>query len=581
MLKKLLISASLLAAISPALAQSVQQAGSVSRNHIPVWNTNGVIADGGSSADSPISSIGVTNNGGSGFCVSSDRQSAAGRNQLCFGAATAGPATITLQNFGTAAPQVLNFVINGTVFPFPGSLASITIGSTPVIGGTNNNCLSITAGIVGQVNCAILASGTTGSGAIVLAGSPTLSGTIGGSLTSSGNQLWNGTATFGNNLLVNGTNSPASSSNQTVVMGTVSPPVLTNTGQAWLFNSAASGANLQGNGSNFDIMILNAAGSIIMQVATGTQNPTFPGVPVLSGLGSASCVNGLALDSSNRMITVSCPGAASSIQIGTTTVLSGTANDLLYNNAGVLGNTGITNFLTAGTGITISGTTNATVALTTPVSSANGGSGNSSPTAHTIPINEGSGSQNNTGTGSKGQAILSNGAADPSFQSGPWTLINTLTASNSTALQDTSSLTSAYAEYEIVIEDMISATNAVSCEIQVHSGGTFQSTTYVSGYLVGNGSTASSANSTTFIPCSAGATMSNTAPMIAIFRVNNPSAAVTLKPWTGFGESFACAVVCATTFGGYWNNSAAVDGFQIVMSSGNITSGKVKVYGRL
>ena len=78
MLKKLMVSAALLLAV-PAYAQNVQQSGSVTRNHIPVWNTSGVIADGGSSADSPITSMGVTNNGGS-VSVSQLRASVSSRS---------------------------------------------------------------------------------------------------------------------------------------------------------------------------------------------------------------------------------------------------------------------------------------------------------------------------------------------------------------------------------------------------------------------------------------------------------------------------------------------------------------------
>jgi hypothetical protein len=580
MLKKLLLLASLLLPIS-AFAQSVQQSGSVTRNHVPVWNTSGVIADGGSSADSPITSLGVTNNGAAGFCVNSDRQSAAGRNQLCFGAQTSGPATISLQNFGTAAAQGINFVINGTVFPFPASLATITVGSTPVIGGTNGNCLIITAALVGQQNCAVLLSGTTGTGAIVLQNSPTLAGTIGGNLSWSGNQTWTGTATFSNDLLVNGTTSPASASGQTIVMGTVSPPVLANTGQAWLFNSAATGANLQGDGSTFDITILNAAGSVIMQVPTGTVNPAFPGVLTLSGLGSGSCVNGLGLDSSNRTITVSCPGAASSIQVGTTSILSGTANDLLYNNAGTLGNAGIATFLTGGTGITITGTTNATVALTTPVTAANGGSGNSSPAAHTIPINEGSGSQNNTTAGTTGQAILSNGAGvDPSFKSGPWTLINTLNAASSTSLQDTTSLTSAYNDYEIVFENLIPATTSQPFELQVHASGAFQTTGYITEAQANNSGAASFAQVTTYIFLMS-SLQSATAPGISgSCRLFGPLTAA-IRKWTcsTSGQSGSSEITVLSS--GFWNSATTIDGFQLLFTSGNITSGTAKVYGRL
>jgi hypothetical protein len=131
----------LLAAIvawsTPAMAQSVQQYGTVTPNHVPAWITGGVIIDSGSSADSVITSFGVTNNGGSGICVNSDRATAAGRNQLCFSAATSGPATISLQNLGTASPQTLQFLINGV----PSTPVLIPVGAPAghiVAFGTSN-----------------------------------------------------------------------------------------------------------------------------------------------------------------------------------------------------------------------------------------------------------------------------------------------------------------------------------------------------------------------------------------------------------------------------------------------------------
>ena len=152
MLKKLLLLSALLA--SPAFAQSVQQSGNVTRNHIPVWNTSGVIADGGSSADSPISSIGVTNNGGAGFCVSSDRQVAAGRNQLCFGASTAGPAVISLQNYGTATPQNLQFVINGTPVTIPTGGQAFALENPPFV-ANHASCFVSSAGVLQDCGVAI------------------------------------------------------------------------------------------------------------------------------------------------------------------------------------------------------------------------------------------------------------------------------------------------------------------------------------------------------------------------------------------------------------------------------------------
>src|SRR6266851_8252041 len=146
MLKKSLLLA-LLLVTSSAFAQNVQQSGTVTNKHIPYWVTSGVIADSGSATDSFISSIGVTNNGGAGFCVSSDRQSAAGRNQLCFGASTAAPATISLQNYGTAAVRNLQFVINGTPVTIPTGGGTFIFGNAP-FGVTHVPCFSSIAGVV-------------------------------------------------------------------------------------------------------------------------------------------------------------------------------------------------------------------------------------------------------------------------------------------------------------------------------------------------------------------------------------------------------------------------------------------------
>ena len=72
MLKKLAVLLAFLAPL-PAVAQSVQQSGTVTRLHLPYWVSSGVVADGGTSADSPISSIGATGEGTPAICASSQR----------------------------------------------------------------------------------------------------------------------------------------------------------------------------------------------------------------------------------------------------------------------------------------------------------------------------------------------------------------------------------------------------------------------------------------------------------------------------------------------------------------------------
>jgi hypothetical protein len=151
-MKKILLGAAALLWAVPALAQ-VQQSGTVTARHPAYWVTSGAIGDPGGATDSALSSLGVTNEGGAGLCVSSQRASAAGRQQLCLSAGTLTGATISLTNLGTAPSAPLSFVINGISYPFPGALSTITVGTTPVTGGTNGTCLYVNAGVVGNQTC--------------------------------------------------------------------------------------------------------------------------------------------------------------------------------------------------------------------------------------------------------------------------------------------------------------------------------------------------------------------------------------------------------------------------------------------
>ena len=134
---------------SAASAQSyIYQSGNVTPNHAVRWITNGIVGDGGTAANGFLSSIGVLAQGPA-IC----QQSAAPPspyNQLCLGVNTAGAATISLQNYGGAAAQNLNFVINGVTYPFPQSLNSLVIGGTAIINcSTNGYGLYNNSGILG------------------------------------------------------------------------------------------------------------------------------------------------------------------------------------------------------------------------------------------------------------------------------------------------------------------------------------------------------------------------------------------------------------------------------------------------
>lgn len=574
-MKRSLVIAAALVLATNVHAQSVQQSGSVTPNTSPVWSGTGIIKGGNTATDSPLTTFGVTRDAIDALCVSSDRVSAVGRNQLCFQAGTSGPAKISLQNYGTANAQALEFIINGTVYPFPGALASLIINSTPVTGGINGDCLTVAGGILSQTGCSILTAGTTGTGSIVLNNSPTLAGTIGGNLVFSGSETFTNNISFTSSLIVNGIATPASAVGNTVLLGTVSAPTLTNTGQAFLFNTSIGGATLQGDGSSFDISLVNKNGGVAAEVPTGTTTFQMPGAVIMSGLSSGSCTSGIGLNSSNQAITVSCPGAASSVQVGTTTIASGTTGNVLYNNGGTLGNETIASILTAGTGIAVTGTTNATIAL--------GGT----TTAHGVALWEGGGSNlGNTGAGTTGQALISQGgSADPTYIGGARVLLATLSASSSATLSDTTHVTSAYNEYILVFENILPATNNNFCEIQVHSNSSFQTTGYLTSIVYFGAGASSVANPTTYIPCGAnnGTLANSSSGLSGEITLYNASQTSSPKMWTGnFAFFNTSSLINASVGGGIWNGgNTAIDGFQVLMNSGNIASGTVKLYGRL
>ena len=153
-------------------------------------------------------------------------------------------------------------------------------------------------------------------------------------------------------------------------------------------------------------------------------------------------------------------------------------------------------------------------------------------------------------------------------------LINTMVANNSAVLQDLSSFGFAYNEYSIVFENIVPATNAVSFELQVQSGGTFQTAGYLN----------SAGGLTNCIDILQAATLSNTAGVgfsgsLTLFGA--PSATPP-KQARGSGSYLnSAAGVSNANCNGWWTTAAAITGMRFQMSAGNISTGTVKVYGSL
>ncbi len=246
--------------------------------------------------------------------------------------------------------------------------------------------------------------------------------------------------------------------------------------------------------------------------------------------------------------------------------------------------------IAAGTGINVSGTCTitsigtCTINLTTPVSAANGGTGVASPTANTVPINQGASAQTSIAL-TKGQCLAGDGSSVPTAATGCRVLLGTYTASASATLSDATIFsTTTFSDYEIVFENILPATlSSNQLQLQVFSGGAYQTTGYLSGATWQNASAAVGAvQSTTFIGigASSGTIGAYVSPGInGTLRVHQPAATTQPKAWYGSIAIFTSSFGSPNQIGGMWNSNGAVTGFRIQMGTGNITSGVMKVYG--
>lgn len=199
------ICASLIALLllgSNAIAQSVQQSGTITPGHPARWISNGVVGDAGTAASGSLTGLGVTAQG-PGICQNSAPITGP-YNRLCLSVSTAADAVISLQNFGGAAAQSLKFTVNGISYTLP-SAFGLTVGTTTISGGTNGGPLYNASGLLengtrtGNTTAFATANGTLtnghcvsidSNGNFVDAGGTCTTGGGGGTVTSAtANQL--------------------------------------------------------------------------------------------------------------------------------------------------------------------------------------------------------------------------------------------------------------------------------------------------------------------------------------------------------------------------------------------------------
>jgi len=153
-----------------------------------------------------------------------------------------------------------------------------------------------------------------------------------------------------------------------------------------------------------------------------------------------------------------------------------------------------------------------------------------------------------------------------------WEYIETLTASSSASLT-TSAFTSTFDDYAFVFSNLTPATDGVSLNATVESGGSFQATTYLNATAP---TTSIDISTATLISNSAGKGVSGT---IFLTNVNSTSVNKILGGRL-IVTTQTSLVPASVNVSGYWNGGqGAVTRMRWQTSSGNLGAGIIKVFG--
>lgn len=366
-MRKILVLLAILAAF-PVQAQ-VLQSGTVTPGHVTVWAGNGLVKDGGTAANGFITSLGVVNNGGPGICTQSAASTSAGYNQLCLSASTSAAAVISLQNYGTASAQNLQFVVNGTVITLPtGGGTTIPSITAPLV----NNNLICADGTTGA-----LKGCTTGTNGQLLVGATSAVPTwvsASGDVTSISAS---GTFVIGK---INGVTFPATPS-----IGTAPYISATNTVTYGIIPAAAGG--------------------------TGVSNPTAHGILIAQGTGAMTTVSSASIN-----LCLLSQGAGSDPIFGSCASGSGSAagsnTQIQYNNSTALAGSANLTWVSPALTIGVNASATGQVVL------ANGGALGTSVTIQNLGTTSAWNFNLPTGAGTSGQPLLSGGGGASSMTFG-------------------------------------------------------------------------------------------------------------------------------------------------------------------
>jgi len=179
-----------------------------------------------------------------------------------------------------------------------------------------------------------------------------------------------------------------------------------------------------------------------------------------------------------------------------------------------------------------------------------------------------------------------------SISGGGMTLISEQTASSSSTIDFTSNIDSTYDVYVFKFINMHPATNNVEFQVNFRDGNSnfdaTKTTTTFRAFQDESGSTTSLgydtatdlAQSTSFQAIGNAVGNGNDECYSGELRLFNPSSTTFVKHFISTGNLYHPSDFSVNEFvAGYCNVTSAIDGVQFKMSSGNIDSGVIKLYG--
>lgn len=292
MLKRLFLAAAIALLPLAAFAQ-VQQSGTVTPTHPTMWTTNGVIQDAGTSANGKLSTLGITANGGTPFCINSGPITGP-YEQFCLGMSSGGDGTISLQSIGGATTPTFNVKINGTSIPQLGAIPNGTLLSNISGSSANasaNGLSAIIDSILGSTEGNVLYRSSTGWTTLPPGSNGNcLTYTSGGTPVAWGSCA--GTGGTGTVTSVTAGTGLSSSPSPIVASGTVSlsVPVTAADGGSGLVSPSANAVLLGNGASAFQTVDPSTSGNVLTSNGSTWVSSPGPGGLVLLQTKSASGV---------------------------------------------------------------------------------------------------------------------------------------------------------------------------------------------------------------------------------------------------------------------------------------------------